>query len=54
MDKDEQFDQQMRERFTLLCRAYKAAKYHSEKRSYLAKIDNALDLYLDWYDIQGL
>ena len=54
MQTEEPFDQECRTRFHLYCRAYRAAKYHSEKRHYLKKIDAQLDLYLEWRGIQGL
>lgn len=54
MTMDESFDLECQAKFHLYCRAYKAAKYHSEKRRYLDKIDAQLDLYHEWRDIQGL
>lgn len=54
MPTEDAFDQECKAKFHLYCRAYKAAKYHSEKRRYVAKIDAVLDDYGDWRDIQGL
>lgn len=48
------FEAECRSRFNLYCELYRAAKYHSKKKEYVAKAYDAIEDYLDHRDIQSL